>query len=114
ATLPVSLWNVNSDGVWSAGGNWTGGAPAGSDALASLGPVTTAPRTVTLTSPASVKSLVLDNDYGYTIAGSSPLKLESTTGAAGIHARFGTHVISAPLEVNTATATLEVQAPDAV
>ncbi|MFT3785853.1 MAG: PEP-CTERM sorting domain-containing protein [Tepidisphaeraceae bacterium] len=93
-----AAWNVDSDGNWSTGANWTGGAaPNAAGAIASFGTVITAARTVTVDAPQTVGAIDLSSATKYTIAGTSAITLDATTGPAQIIVGTGTHVISAPI-----------------
>jgi Concanavalin A-like lectin/glucanases superfamily len=76
-------WNVDADGTWNAGGNWTSGnAPTAPLDHAVLGDATTANRTITLTGPVAVQSLVMRRSTGtgsYTVnlGGAANLQADS-------------------------------------
>ncbi|MEX2139344.1 MAG: PEP-CTERM sorting domain-containing protein [Pirellulales bacterium] len=90
-------WKIDSNGNWSAAANWTGGIPNGTFAQAKFGSVITAPRVVTVNTPVTVARIDFDNTKAYTIGGSNPLTLETTTGDAEINVVSGSHTIGAPL-----------------
>src|SRR5205823_1234187 len=76
-------WAVDADGNWSVGGNWAGSnAPNAAGAVATFGTVITAPRTVTVDSPQTTGAIVFDNANKYTVAGTSTLTLQASSGAA--------------------------------
>ncbi|MCA9233900.1 MAG: autotransporter-associated beta strand repeat-containing protein [Planctomycetales bacterium] len=56
----INQWNVDADGVFSNGANWTQGAPTANSDV-SFGPIITANRTVTLSSSASLNSINFNN-----------------------------------------------------
>ncbi len=113
ATANVSLWNTDSDGDWPVGANWLGGSPNGAGTPATLGPVISAPRTVSLQDDVTVGSLALNSDRGYTVAGSHALTLQSTGGApARIDVLFGAHAIDAPVHA-LSTLAVDIQTPGA-
>jgi autotransporter-associated beta strand protein len=101
----TASWNVNADGNWSLGTNWTGGtAPNGVDHSATFGSVITAAHVVTVDAPQTVGTVIFDNTTaGYTIAGTSTLTLDVSTGQAAITVNNGSHVISAPIVLNDNT-----------
>jgi len=94
------VWNVDADGTWASAGNWVNGVPNGSGVSAILGPVITAPRTITLAAPATVGSLTFNNANSYTIGGASTLTLNNGTSNANATILLGDHTISAPLSLN--------------
>ncbi len=100
------VWNVNSNGNWSTGGNWWKGvSPNGVGAEAILGNIITAPRTVTLDVNRIVGTLTLDSPHGYTVSalGGSTLTINSATNSA-VNVNAGSHTIAAPVILATNTA----------
>ena len=102
---PASLvyWNVDSDGAWSTGSNWTGGSsPNAAGVTASLGgggtPIS-APRTVTLSEGAVIGTLVFDNaDHSFTVTASGgALTLDNNANAGVLLVSSGNHSMSAPV-----------------
>jgi hypothetical protein len=95
----IATWNVNNDGNWSLGSNWTGGmSPNGPGQAATFGPIITDNRTVTLDAPQTVGAITFDNADGrYTIAGTNTLTLDATSGDAQVNVTTGSHAISAPV-----------------
>jgi hypothetical protein len=70
-------WNVDADGSWSTGTNWSAGnGPNGVDAVASFGGIITAARTVTVDTPQTVGAMQFDSAHGYTIAGTSAITMD--------------------------------------
>ena len=98
-----SVWNVNANGTWSSGSNWRLGAPNAISARATFGSAITSPRTVTVDSAQTVGSIVFDNANKYTIAGSSTLTLDVSSGSAAVTVVSGSHTISAPVALADAT-----------
>jgi hypothetical protein len=99
-----ATWNVDANGNWSTGSNWTGGsAPNSVDATANFGTIITAARTVTVDSPQTVGTANFSSSNSYTIAGSSTLTLDVGSGQAAINVTAGSHTISAPLVLNDNT-----------
>jgi hypothetical protein len=91
-------WNVDADGAWETASNWTGNVvPSVAGANASFGTVITAPRVVTLNAPTVIGGLDFGSASSYTIAGTSALSLDATTGAAVVNVGAGAHTISAPV-----------------
>ncbi len=96
-------WNVDTDGNWSDAGNWVGGTPNAVGATAEFRGAITAPRTVTVDSPATVGTIHFDNANAYTIAGTHAVTLEGLAGTAAINVTGGNHAIHAPLMLNDPT-----------
>lgn len=96
-TGPVlNTWNVDADGLFSNGANWTQGAPTpGSDVA--FGTIITANRTVTLSSSASLNSITFDNagDGDYFLVPQTNQTL-TLTGAASINTS-GRHWLRIPV-----------------
>ena len=89
---PAPAWNVNANGDWNTGDNWTSnpnvpgvGGLAGGDAI--LGQVPTSATTIALNTNVELGGLKLDNANGYTIsAGVGTLTL---SGSAEVRATSG-------------------------
>ena len=105
ASVPVavSTWNVNANGNWTTSSNWLNGVPNATGAAASFGSAIGAARTVTLDASQTVGSISFDNANKYTIAGSSTLTLDVSTGSAAVTVVSGSHEISAPVSLADAT-----------
>lgn len=99
--LTAPTWAVNSDGLWSNPGNWTGGVPNAIGEAATLGGVITANRTVTVDGSVTVKNLILDDNNSYTLGGPSTLTFNGGSAGANLIVRNlsgnGAHTISTPL-----------------
>ena len=97
-------WANDASGLWSSAANWSGGTvPDVASVIARIsgaGAAHTAPRTVTLDSPRTVGSLVLDAAQPLTLAGSSLLTFDNDGGPATLSASSG-HTIEAPLALTT-------------
>jgi hypothetical protein len=94
----LPTWNINANGNWSSAANWNaGGVPNGAAAIASFGTIITSTRTVTVDAPHTVGVIHFSSPIDYTIAGSSAVTLDVTSGQAGINVAAGSHVISAPV-----------------
>ena len=96
-------WNLNANGNWYNAMNWTGGVPTYAGDVANFTSAITAPRTVTLNAPIGVATINFNNGNAYTVAGTSTLTLEATGGggSAAINVTNGSHVISAPVVLNS-------------
>jgi hypothetical protein len=112
-SLAPNIWNVDADGNWSSDGNWSPAAPVAAGKVASFDAVIMAPRTVTLDVPETVGQLKFNNTNKYTIAGTSPLTLDSTSGGVGITVSNGSHDITAPLTF-AQNANITISAPASV
>ncbi len=100
---PNPGWNVDSDGSWSVGTNWSGTTPDGVNAATYFGPVINSPRVVTLDGQRTIGAISFDSNVSYTLGG-SPIVMEVSGPAgivAGINVSSGTHTISAPIALNS-------------
>ena len=97
-------WLNDASGLWSSAANWSGGTvPDVASVTARIsgsGSAHTAPRTVTLDSPRTIGSLVLDAAQPLTLAGSSLLAFDNDGGPATLTASSG-HTIQPPLALTT-------------
>jgi autotransporter-associated beta strand protein len=112
-----TAWAVDNSGSWGVAGNWTQGIPQGAGDIATLGPVISAPRTVTLDGARIVGSLVLNNSNSYTVAqgtGGNLTLATSGTGVAAIADLLGNHLISAPVIFQSDTTVTATNATDSV
>ncbi len=98
-------WNVDANGNWSTASNWTSSQVPNSAGLpANFGTVITAPRVVTLDVPITVGALTFNNANQYTISGGSAgntLTLDNAGDTASIQVSNGSHLISAPVQLNS-------------
>lgn len=97
-----NFWNVDANGNWSSGTNWTlGTAPNAPAAVANFGgggATLTAARTVTVDAPQTVGSIGFNSAASYTIAGSSQITLNNGMAPSSeITVTQGSHTITAPL-----------------
>jgi hypothetical protein len=91
-------WNVDSNGDWSLGTNWSPTTPPNAaGAIASFGSIITVPRTVTLDAPQTVGAVNFDSANSYTISGTSTLTLDASSGNASLTVVSGSHSIAAPI-----------------
>ncbi|MHA3775178.1 autotransporter-associated beta strand repeat-containing protein [Verrucomicrobiota bacterium sgz303538] len=125
AGVTPNFWNVNADGNWTTGTNWTlNSAPNGAGAVANFGgggATITAPRTVTLNANQTVGSIGFNSAQSYTISGANTLTLNNGTDpVAQITNAQGTHTLGVALNavspttqftVLTAADTLTVSGP---
>ena len=102
-----SEWNSTSGGSWGTSGNWTNGAPSGTDQFAILGSKISGNQTVTLNSNVTLGTLRFDSADNYTLSRSGTAKLTFfvTSGAATIdvfnlHGN-GAHTITAPVTLDS-------------
>jgi hypothetical protein len=96
---PIPTWNLDADGNWSSAGNWTIGVPNAATQRATFGGAISAPRTVNVDVPITVRRIDFDSANGYTLAGTNALTLDVGGGNAQIHVTKGSHVITAPLNL---------------
>jgi autotransporter-associated beta strand protein len=92
-----NFWNVNADGLWTTGSNWTlNTAPNATQAFANFGgggtPITAA-RTVTLDANQTVGSVAFNSSQSFTIAGGNTLTLNNGSDPATISVTGGSHTI---------------------
>ncbi len=96
-----NTWNVDSDGNWSVGGNWSSGsAPNAVGAVVNFLDAISMPRTVTLDEPVTVGMMKFDNANQYTLlssAASNSITLSNSGLNSVIESLQGSHVINAPL-----------------
>ena len=107
-------WNVNADGAWGTGGNWTGGvAPDAPGAFANFGgggtPIT-APRTVSLNGSRTAGAVSFNSAQSFTIAQGSggSLVLDNNGATAQVTDALGSHTISAPVSLTAFGAAVNV------
>jgi hypothetical protein len=100
-------WNIDADGAWDTGSNWTGGnSPDGASLTATLGDVISSERTVTLASAVSVGTLVVDaGTHGYSLDSSGASRLSAGT----IDVRSGTLSLDDSASQNAAVVTTQLQ-----
>ncbi len=102
-----NFWNVDANGNWSVGSNWTLNSPPNSPgAIANFGgggTTITAPRTVTVDAPHTVGSIGFNSAQSYTIAGGSTLTLNNGSPTSSeITNTNGNHTISVALNAVSA------------
>ena len=111
--LPTSAeWQLDGTGRWTDAGNWSPDYTPnlianGNDRTAVFGNVTTGPTTVVIDDDVTVKTLQIDHDQAYTLAGTGTLTLDADTGTASIDVlnpgSSVTHQITAELSLNDDT-----------
>jgi hypothetical protein len=102
-TADSGSWNIDAAGNWSTVADWSVAVPSGTDSIATFGSVISAARTVTLTAAETVGTITFNSSSTYTIAGTSTLSLNVSTGQASINVSAGSPIISAPLSLLAAT-----------
>jgi hypothetical protein len=95
----ASVWNVDDAGDAAEPANWVGGAPGGVDAAARFLGKITSNRTVAVDAPLTLGSISFANTNSYVLAGSSTLRLETSSGSAFVDVQTGTHRINLPLTI---------------
>jgi autotransporter-associated beta strand protein len=113
-STPTPDWAVNGNGNWSASANWSGTPPNATDAVALLGNVTTAPRTVTCDVNATLGNLTLGSSNGYTVTGGGTLTMQVSSGDASMTVTKGSHLISAPVRLVSNTDISVLNSSDAL
>ena len=99
-----NTWNVDASGNWSNPANWQGGVPNGAHAPADFLGVITASRTVNLDIPVTVGSIDFNNVNQYTLldtTGTNSITLDNGAAHALIQVDQGSHVIAAPVALNS-------------
>jgi autotransporter-associated beta strand protein len=107
AAIAAQTWTVDANGAWGTAANWTpASVPNAIDAAATLGPVITAPRTITLNLPITLGSLSISGGSAYTVTGANTLTFDVTSGNAllGVSGT-GAHTFSSAIALND---TLEI------
>jgi hypothetical protein len=104
AAAPPPQWNVDADGSWGNGSNWTTFVEPNSptDIANFLGKITAA-RTVSLDGAKTVNQVNFDNVNTYTLAPGAGGTLTVSGGGAAINVNKGNHVISAPVTLTDDT-----------
>jgi autotransporter-associated beta strand protein len=102
AGVLANYWNINADGNWTTGSNWSlGSAPNGAGAFANFGgggATITAPRTVTLNADQTVGSIGFNSAQSYTISGANTLTLDNDADpTAQISDTNGSHTLAVNL-----------------
>lgn len=107
ATTLGSIWSTAGGGSWSSTSSWGGTVPSGTGAVALFnGSNPTTAAAVTLDAPITVNVLVLANSNQISIGpgGGGSLTLASSGNNAPIvSVTAGSHIISAPVSMNTTT-----------
>ncbi len=106
----VAVWKATAGGAWSEASNWSvaPGAGGAGTPVRFDGSIT-APATVTLGSGATVGALYFNNASAYTVDGAAALALDNGAGQpALLVSEQGAHVVSAPVTLPEAGATVQV------
>ena len=99
-----STWNGPGGGSFNLASNWANNTvPNSVDATANFLGNITAPSTVTLDSSVTLGNLNFNSSQSYTIAGSSNLILQVSSGTASMNLLTGSHEISVPVVINSDT-----------
>ncbi len=97
----TSTWSgLAADGLWSSAGNWDSGSPNNPGSVASFGPAPASPTAVTVDGAKTVGGISFSNTNSYTLAGSA-ITLDNGVASAVISTVSGSHVVNAPLVLNT-------------
>ncbi len=100
--VPTRAWNINANGNWSNAANWTGATvPNAPGAVAHLsgptGAAFTAPRTITIDSPQTVGTLLVDSTHPVTLSGTAPLSFDAAGATANLTANGADHLVATPV-----------------
>jgi hypothetical protein len=109
-----ATWNVDADGTWTAPANWLGPVPNSVGGVANFAGAITQPRTVTLDAAQTIGELKFDNANRYTIAGTSTLTINKSTGNGAISVTSGSHTVAAPVALAVSTDVDVAQAGDTI
>ncbi|MGN6371258.1 MAG: autotransporter-associated beta strand repeat-containing protein [Phycisphaerae bacterium] len=112
--LTAGAWAVDADGAWETAGNWTGGVPNGTGAIASFGSVITAPRTVTNTGTKTVGQIYLNNANAYTLTGGTIVLDNGAGGGAQVTNTLGNHTIASAVTLASNTTVSVANAADSL
>lgn len=97
-------WTSDTSDAWENAADWDNGVPSTIGSSVTFGNVTSAARTVTLTSNEVVSNLTFSSPNGYTIAGSNTLSIiEVNNNLATMNVSAGNNTISAPVFWGTNT-----------
>jgi hypothetical protein len=97
-------WALNANGVWNSSNNWsTNVIPNGPEAIAVLGTVITAPRSITLDAVTTVDQLKITSPVSYNLVGlpsfSGPGFIFGGAEPLGLEVTAGTHEMTTPAGV---------------
>jgi autotransporter-associated beta strand protein len=93
-----NTWNVDANGNWGTGTNWTNNAVPTSGALVNFLSIISAPRTITLDGSRTVSGLYFNNSNSYTIApGSGSLSFVNDPSPGNLTVVVGSHTVSTPV-----------------
>jgi hypothetical protein len=99
-----STWKGPGGGSYTLASNWTNGTvPNEADGIAYFTEAIVEPSTVTLDSPVMLGNLLFYSPQTVTLAGSSSLTLQASSGYAGIYAIAGSHRIEVPVVMQSDT-----------
>ena len=111
AGVTPNFWNVNANGNWTTGTNWTlGVAPNAAQAFAAFGgggTTITAPRTVTLDANQTVGTVSFNSAQPFTISGANTLTLNNGTDPAQITVSGGNHTLGVAMNVGGTTSAVQ-------
>jgi autotransporter-associated beta strand protein len=109
----ISNWNVDADGSWNTGGNWTDAIPNGVGETANFSKPLTAARTVTLDGTKTLGGMSFNGGatpLGYTIAQgtSGSLALDNGVNQVSVIVNSGDNTISGDVSIDSAIAVASV------
>jgi autotransporter-associated beta strand protein len=97
----LNEWQGTAGNVWSDMAAWTAMEPNGTEYIARFGTVAVSAGLVTLDAARTVKAIQLANTNRYTISGTEPLTLDNGDLAASIDVTAGSHILAAPLVLDS-------------
>jgi hypothetical protein len=93
-------WIANASSSWHIAGNWSGAIPNSSTSAVLLGGVITAPRTIAVDAPVSLKRLSFDNSVAnYVVGGTSNFTFDADSGNAQLKGLTGSHRMQVAVEL---------------
>lgn len=106
----VASWNVDANGLWTTGVNWSPSEPTAAGDTASFGAAITAPRTVTLDANRTIGNVTFNNANAYTIAPAAAevLTIGNGTENKTLQVTTGSHTIAAALVLSATTITTDI------
>lgn len=83
------VWFVDASGSWHDSGNWTADVPNSNSTSALLSSAISAPRTIAVDTPVTIKQLDIDGAEGYVVGGTSSFTFDANAGSAAVNVTQG-------------------------